>query len=75
MGDNNARAVLLTADEAAPMLGVASSTICTWFKRGKIGGHGWRYAPGRKPSRLFAWGELLDTEEKSRLAGYLTVAG
>lgn len=53
------------------MLGVASATIYSWFKRAKVGHAGWRRLPGRKSERLYFWGELVDAQTDTRVSGSL----
>jgi hypothetical protein len=58
-----ARDVLLTAAEAAPMLGVAPGTISTWRHRGHLAERGSR-PTRRRPALLYAWGDLMDCQER-----------
>lgn len=70
----DARAVMLTAAEAAPLLGVKPATIESWYKRGHIHLAGLRRTLGRKPVRLFWWGEMADTDYRGRNGQSLTKA-
>ena len=63
MDPQPARAVLLTAIEAAPMLGIAPGTIAVWHSRGHLEPAGQR-ATGRRPAFLYRWGDLMDCQAR-----------
>jgi Helix-turn-helix domain len=58
--------LLLTAVEAAPLLGVRPATITKWASRGRLSaaGHLGRVA-------LYRWGDLVEAEYQTRRTGHL----